>query len=30
MCTIKNGYAAQYMLIYVNCQKVNFVNKKKD
>ena len=28
MCTIKNSYAAKYMLIYVNLLTINFVNKK--
>ena len=29
MSTIKNSYAAKDMLIYVNCQAINFVNTKK-
>ena len=28
MCTIENSYAAKYMLIYVNCLTINFVNKE--
>lgn len=26
--TSKNRYTAKYMLIYINCLSVNFVNKK--
>ena len=29
VCTIKNSYAAKYMLIYVICLTINFVKNKK-